>query len=135
MALTQICDRKKKLLLTTLKGDITGQQLMEAYSRIYMQPAFDETFHQLWDCRLVKSLTIEMEEVSGFVQLADTFCPKEGPEIGRMVVVATNEDVINLAKTLIESIGPRMREKNVVGTMEEALEWLGIEALPAYMLN
>ncbi len=135
MALTQICDRKKKLLLTTLKGDITGQQIMEAYSRIYMQPAFDESFHQLWDCRLVKTLSLEMEDVSGLVQLADTFCPKEGTKPGRMVIVATNQEVINLAKMLMESTGPRLREKNLVPTMQEGLKWLGIEVMPAYMLN
>lgn len=134
MALTQVCDRKKKLLVTTLGGEITGQELMEAYSSIYMQPKINEHFNQLWDCRYIDELKIDRDDMSGLQELANTFCPKHG-EPGKLAIIATNNEVIGTARALIASAGKRSREKEVFYSLKEGLEWLGIKQLPAYLLN
>lgn len=134
MALTQVCDRKKKLLVTTLGGEVTGQELMEAYSSVYMQPKFEEKFSQLWDCRYIDELKIDSDDMSGLIELANTFCPTQG-EHGKLAIIATRNEVVGTARALIASTGERAREKEVFYSLEEGLEWLGIKALPAYLLN
>lgn len=134
MALTQICDHKKKLLVTTLGGEITGPELMEAYSSIYMQPKFDEQFDQLWDCRYIDELKIDQDDLSGLKELANTFCPAHG-EPGKLAIIATKNEVIGTARALIASTEKKVREKEVFYSLKEGLEWLGIKTLPAYLLN
>ncbi len=135
MALTQICDRKKKLLVTTLRGEVSGQELMDAYSRIYRQPIFDETFHQLWDFRYIETLHLSKEDFEGIKKLAEKYCPKSGTDLGKMVMIASKQPIIDSLRTILASTEERAREKNLFGSLEDGLAWLGITSLPTYVLN
>ncbi|MFK7845079.1 MAG: hypothetical protein AB8G77_07255 [Rhodothermales bacterium] len=135
MALTQVCDRKKRLLVTTFRGEISGQEIMDAYTRIYMQPMFDETFHQLWDCRYVDRFVFDTNDMAGIKQLATTFCPGTEQPLGKIAIIASNEEIIDSAKDIIASTGEHARKKILFNSLEEGLDWLGIENLPAYLLN
>ena len=108
---------------------------MDSFTRIYTQPAFDESFHQLWDCRFVERLIIDDQDLEAMKHLAQTLCSISGNTPGKMAVVASERSIVDMIKTILSTAGNGTKEKSLFDTIEEGLAWLGIKSLPAYMLN
>ena len=108
---------------------------MDSFSRIYMQPAFDESFHQLWDCRFVDRFIINDGDLEAMKHLADTVCGQTFGGHGKMAVVAKEQNIVEIIKTIFSKACSGNKEKSLFDSIEDGLAWLGIKSLPAYMLN
>lgn len=132
---TQIVDEKNKLVLTTFTRRVDGQEVMEAYTRLYLKLRTGPEYHHLWDCRFIDLLALDRTSIDGLKHLAETFCPRNDEQLGKFAIVASCDPVYECATSILTSTGTRKREKHVFRALNEALSWLSIKRLPSHFLN
>lgn len=131
MASTQIIDKKNRIVVIKLTDQVDGQELMDVYSKVHTELKLGPKYHYLWDCRYITELDVDWKAMEGLKLLADKFCPRDLQEKGYFVVVASRNVVYSFAKAILHYSRQCCTKKQVVRTLEEALQLINIKQLPA----
>jgi hypothetical protein len=122
MPLTYVIDAKVRVVYITLYDVVTFAEFVDARTRLMGEPAFDPTFSQLLDMRLVSSLRMTGDSVRKLAH--ETAFSGTSP---RALVVANNlhSDLAQMYATyrLLEGGKERIR---IFADMDSAMKWLGL---------
>jgi len=115
-----VIDRERRLVLSTVWGEITLRTIMDHQDTLERHAAFDPTFRQLADFTGVTKVLLDAEEIRT-VATRRVFSPGS-----RRAFVTATAEVFGLARmysTYMELYGD-VRDLRVFTDKEEALRWL-----------
>ena len=107
-------------------GDLTGEDLYEANSKIYRNSELIKTYDfQLMNFLEVDSLNVSYEMIEKLTA-QDKEAYLVNPNI-KLVCVTDKDNIFNLMKMWESFVTVESFQTKVVRTLEEAYEWLGIK--------
>ena len=129
MPVRYIIDKERRLVITTGEGRVTPGEITALRNQARGDPDFDREFNELVDFRAVTTLEINSQQAEELA-CTEVFSPSSkialvAPSpatfgIGRMY--ATHNEMSNVASYV-----------SAFYDLPSALEWLGVESLPATM--
>ncbi|MDJ0867222.1 MAG: hypothetical protein QNK03_14015 [Myxococcota bacterium] len=123
MPATYRIDAEQRLIYTTATGVVTDDDMSSHQAALVADPSFDRTFDQIWDCREVEVLEVSAE---GLRRLASA---RSFDADARRAVVAGTDVVYGMARMFQSLHDEAPEEVRVFRKLEEALAWLGVEAV------
>lgn len=135
MAHTRTFIRKDNLIITTLRGKVDGQEIMELFARLLTTGQAGSLPNHLWDCRYIDALDIDWLSLRGIAHLADTYSATNLTAQVQFAVVANQEFVSQNATSMLAFTRKRTNDNMIFNQLQEALAWLNIKKTPAYVLN
>lgn len=133
MAFSHYVDDDRQLVFTTLAGTVNGTELVEAYRMLHTELDVQPNYHLVWDCRFIEMLDIDLSALENIKEAADEFCPIDDGTLGKFVVIAPRMLVHSGALAMVHFTRSRHRKKHVCKEIDEALDVLGLDSLPASM--
>src|SRR5579859_437211 len=118
-------DRKAGIVYSTFYGRVNTAELVEQVAAIRRHPDFDPQFRELIDASQITSFDVSSEEVRDLAVEDAPFAPS-----ARRVLVASEDLVFGLAR-MFQIFGAEQRPHfEVVRTLEQAHQFLGIKPEP-----
>ena len=115
-------DAARGLILTRCEGVLTDAEIMDLKREIHSDPAFDPTFRELTDLRAVTELKVSSKGVASFSGF-----DRDVGDGHRIAMVASEAVVFGMAR-MYQQVTVDGDRVGVFRSMEEALDFLGIEA-------
>ena len=135
MAHTRTYIRKNNVIITTLRGKVDGQEVMELFARLLTTTQTGGVADHLWDCRYIDKLEIDWLSLRGIAHLADTYATSSLAARVRFALVADQQFVSENATSMLAFTRTRQNENMIFNQLQEALSWLNIQRTPAFVLN
>jgi hypothetical protein len=120
MAVSYTIDSKRRLILSSASGEITGAELLGHQDRLMHDPDFDPNFRQLADFTGTTRVSVSSEDVRTLAA-RNIFAPGS-----RRCVIAPTAEIFGLARmfqTFRELSGGK-EELQIFKDREEAMRWL-----------
>jgi len=117
-------DRKAGIVYSTLYGEVNTAELVEQVRAIRRHPDFDPQFRELIDASNVSGFDVSSEDVRDLAVQDAPFAPS-----ARRVLVASEDLVFGLARMFQTFGGEQRPHFEVVRTLKQAHQLLGIEPL------
>ena len=135
MAHTRTYIRKNNVVITTLRGKVDGQEVMELFARLLTTTQTGSIPNHLWDCRYIDALEIDWLSLRGIAHLADTYASSKMAAQVRFAVVANQDFVSENATSMLAFTRKRKTDNMIFNQLQEALAWLNIQRTPAFVIN
>jgi len=121
MALTQIIDATRRLVINVASGTVNAQEMMENQLALRNDPAFDESFRSLIDLRRAVDVDVSAEELRALA-LSSPF----NARVRRAYVVNSPEQSVatRLYQAIIDAGADTFR---IFANWDEAVAWLNEE--------
>lgn len=120
MAVSYTIDVKRRLILSSASGEVTGAELLNHQARLMRDPDFDPNFNQLADFTGTTHVSVSSEDVRALAA-RNIFAPGS-----RRCVIATTAEIFGLSRmfqTFRELSGGK-EELQIFRDREEAMRWL-----------
>ena len=131
MSIEYRIDRKRRLVIVTGRGTVTPDELGNYQRTVWSNPEV-AGYNELADMREVEHvIAASPEQMSGLARLAATM--DAGPPSSKFAIVAPQDAVYGLGRMFEAYRGLESQSKKQVAvfrSMEEALQWLGMEGGP-----
>ena len=115
----------QRIVIVTLRGDLQGQHLLEAYSSICLDNRYYSKYHQLWDFRQISSLRYGRQEVQALKLMMDFYCPPESVARKRRVaLLAPQLPIFTAASAFLTFTGKKTAQRKVFRTFPAARTWI-----------
>ncbi len=114
-----------RLVVISLKGEIGGQKVLEAYSSLCLDNRYYSKYHQLWDMRQISSLKYGYQDLRAFKLMVDIYCPPERTACQRRVaILAPQKTIFTTCCAALAFAGKKSTQRKVFRTFPAAKSWL-----------
>lgn len=125
MTITHRWYDEQRIVIITLQGELTGQEILEAYSALCLDDRYYSSYHQLWDCRSISSLKMGRRDIKALKMMVDMYSPPEQSALKRRVaILAPQYYIYATAYALLSIMGKQSRQRKVFRTFAAAKSWL-----------
>jgi len=114
-------DTQRRLVFTTVQGDIDLAAALDHTDRLRAHPDFDPAMNQLFDMRAVGQISLTADDLRT-IAAANVL----GPGVRRAVVAPTDLS-FGVARQLEFFLTPAGHEVQVFRDIDEARQWLGLD--------
>ena len=115
-----------RLVIVTLRDELNGQDLLEAYSRLCMDDRYYRGYHQLWDCRNISSCKVSPQDVDALKMMVGLYCPPDYKAAERRVAILVPQySIFTATNGLLATMGIESSQRKVFRTFPAMKGWLG----------
>ncbi|MEZ4703188.1 MAG: hypothetical protein R2834_22865 [Rhodothermales bacterium] len=117
---------REELYLISLTGFVSGKELLPTLEALWLQDDFRPSYNQIWDCRGIDELDMDLPDLTALVKLLRTFVPPEACEPGKIAVVTARFVDYTFARALFGLTKSCRHPRKVFHSTVEAEVWLSI---------
>ncbi len=122
MPISYKIDPQQRLIFTTAKGVLTGEEVMEHKQLLLHDPAFEPGMRELSDVRCVERLEVTPAGIQHMVAMDKSTAT--GLDDYRLAIVASADVIFGMARMYQALTEDNIQSVRVFRSIEEAKDWL-----------
>ena len=123
MPVNTVIDKKAGVMIRTVTGELTFEDIKSSYEASLIRPDFQMNMHVIWDLRDADASKIYKEDVIKIARYFETYI-KNGDEYKAALVVSSDLEY-GLSRMYQVAVADLPAEIGIFRGLEEAKKWVG----------